>query len=265
MRPVRMVPEAAPVAELAAATLEPVTPRFRRVVVKLSGEALVGNGEFGIDPEVLSRVALEIKKAHDIGTEIAVMMGGGNIFRGLAGARRGMNRVTADLMGMLGTVINGLALRDALEAQGMPTRVQTAIEMHQVAEPYIRGRAIRHLEKGRVVVFCAGSGNPFFTTDTPAALRAAEIGADILIKATRVDGIYNADPERDPKAERFSTISYLEVLNLGLQVMDNTAVTLCMDNRLPLLVLDLFKPGNLAAAVRGEPVGTLVTDQPGIR
>jgi uridylate kinase len=236
-------------------------PRYRRVVVKLSGEALVGDGEFGIDPEVLDEVALEIKGAHAIGTEIAVMVGGGNIFRGLAGARRGMNRVTADLMGMLGTVINALALRDALEANGMPTRVQTAIEMHQVAEPYIRGRAIRHLEKGRVVVFCAGSGNPFFTTDTPAALRAAEIGADILIKATRVDGVYSADPEVDPKAERFSTISYMDVLNMGLQVMDNTAITLCMDNRLPLLVLDLFTKGNLARAVRGDAVGTLVTDQ----
>ena len=248
------LPELAAVAGSAA-------PRFRRVVVKLSGEALVGDGQFGIDPEVLDRVADEIKKAHDLGTEIAVMMGGGNIFRGLAGARRGMNRVTADLMGMLGTVINGLALRDALESHGMPTRVQTAIEMHQVAEPYIRGRAIRHLEKGRVVVFCAGSGNPFFTTDTPAAMRAAEIGADILIKATKVNGIFSADPESDPSAKRFSTISYLEVLNLGLQVMDNTAVTLCMDNRLPLLVLDLFTPGNLAAAVRGDSVGTLVTDE----
>ncbi|MHB1500464.1 MAG: UMP kinase [Candidatus Dormibacteria bacterium] len=260
-----MAPEPAAVADLASAANETARPHYRRVVVKLSGEALVGDGEFGIDPEVLDRVALEIKKAHDVGTEIAVMMGGGNIFRGLAGARRGMNRVTADLMGMLGTVINGLALRDALESHGMPTRVQTAIEMHQVAEPYIRGRAIRHLEKGRVVVFCAGSGNPFFTTDTPAALRAAEIGADILIKATRVDGIYSADPKLDPTAERFATISYLEVLNLGLQVMDNTAVTLCMDNRLPLLVLDLFLPGNLAAAVSGAPVGSLITDERGSR
>jgi uridylate kinase len=189
------------------------------------------------------------------------MVGGGNIFRGLAGAKRGMNRVTADLMGMLGTVINALALRDALEAHGMPTRVLTAIEMHQVAEPYIRGRAIRHLEKGRVVLFCAGSGNPFFTTDTPAALRAAEIGADLLIKATRVDGIYSADPEVDPTATRLPTLTYMQVLNLGLQVMDNTAITLCMDNRLPLLVLDLFTPGNIARAVRGEKVGSLVTDQ----
>jgi uridylate kinase len=189
------------------------------------------------------------------------MVGGGNIFRGLAGAKRGMNRVTADLMGMLGTVINALALRDALEAHGMPTRVLTAIEMHQVAEPYIRGRAIRHLEKGRVVLFCAGSGNPFFTTDTPAALRAAEIGAELLIKATRVDGIYSADPEVDPTATRLPTLTYMQVLNLGLQVMDNTAITLCMDNRLPLLVLDLFTPGNIARAVRGEKVGSLVTDQ----
>ncbi|MGA2872586.1 MAG: UMP kinase [Candidatus Dormibacteria bacterium] len=233
--------------------------RYRRVVIKISGEALVGDGQFGINPAVLGQVARELKGAHDAGAEIAVMVGGGNIFRGLAGAQRGMNRVTADLMGMLGTVINALALRDALEAEGMPTRVQTAIEMHQVAEPYIRGRAIRHMEKGRVVIFCAGSGNPFFTTDTPAALRAAEIGADLLIKATSVDGIYTADPKLDPTATRFRTLTYMEVLNMGLQVMDNTAITLCMDNRLPLLVLDLFTPGNIARAVRGEDVGTMVT------
>ena len=253
-----------PVTELTgtAVSSEPgVQPRYRRVVIKISGEALVGDGQFGIDPDVLDEVAREIKGAHDLGTEIAVMVGGGNIFRGLAGAKRGMNRVTADLMGMLGTVINALALRDALEAHGMPTRVLTAIEMHQVAEPYIRGRAIRHLEKGRVVLFCAGSGNPFFTTDTPAALRAAEIGAELLIKATRVDGIYSADPEVDPTATRLPTLTYMQVLNLGLQVMDNTAITLCMDNRLPLLVLDLFTPGNIARAVSGEEVGSLVTDQ----
>ena len=253
--------ESLPLTGVAGPDRQRAHPRYRRVVIKLSGEALVGDGGYGIDPLVLDTVALELQAAHQLGTEIAVMMGGGNIFRGLAGARRGMNRVTADLMGMLGTVINGLALRDALEAHGMPTRVQTAIEMHQVAEPYIRGRAIRHLEKGRVVIFCAGSGNPFFTTDTPAALRAAEIGADVLIKATRVDGVYSADPTKDPTAERFDTISYLDVLNRGLQVMDNTAITLCMDNRLPLLVLDLFTPGNLARAVSGERVGTLVTDQ----
>ncbi|HVC39608.1 MAG TPA: UMP kinase [Candidatus Dormibacteraeota bacterium] len=235
-------------------------PHYRRVVIKISGEALVGDGQFGIDPDVLDIVARELQGAHALGTEIAVMVGGGNIFRGLAGAQRGMNRVTADLMGMLGTVINALALRDALEAHGMATRVLTAIEMHQVAEPYIRGRAIRHLEKGRVVVFCAGSGNPFFTTDTPAALRAAEIGADLLIKATRVDGIYSADPEVDPSATRLPALTYMDVLNLRLQVMDNTAITLCMDNRLPLLVLDLFTPGNLSRAVRGEEVGSLVSD-----
>jgi uridylate kinase len=253
-----------PVTELtgtAVGTEVGAQPRYRRVVVKISGEALVGDGEFGIDPDVLDVVARELKGAHAAGAEIAVMMGGGNIFRGLAGAQRGMNRVTADLMGMLGTVINSLALRDALESHGMPTRVMTAIEMHQVAEPYIRGRAIRHLEKGRVVVFCAGSGNPFFTTDTPAALRAAEIGADLLIKATRVDGIYSADPKTDPAAKRIPTLTYMQVLNLGLQVMDNTAITLCMDNRLPLLVLDLFTPGNIARAVRGEEVGSLVIDK----
>ncbi|MGH7667362.1 MAG: UMP kinase [Candidatus Dormibacteria bacterium] len=253
-----------PLRELTQEGAEPElgrAPRYGRVVVKISGEALVGDGEFGIDPDVLDEVATELRGAHDLGAQIAVMVGGGNIFRGLAGAQRGMNRVTADLMGMLGTVINALALRDALEAHGMPTRVLTAIEMHQVAEPYIRGRAIRHLEKGRVVVFCAGSGNPFFTTDTPAALRAAEIGADLLIKATRVDGIYSADPKTDPQATRLPSLTYMQVLNLGLKVMDNTAITLCMDNRLPLLVLDLFKRGNIAKAVRGEPVGSLVTDQ----
>ncbi len=251
-----------PMTELRGEAVDPgLAPRYRRVVVKISGEALVGDGQFGIDPEVLDAVARELKGAHQAGTEIAVMVGGGNIFRGLAGAQRGMNRVTADLMGMLGTVINALALRDALEAHGMPTRVLTAIEMHQVAEPYIRGRAIRHLEKGRVVLFCAGSGNPFFTTDTPAALRAAEIGADLLIKATKVDGVYSSDPRTNPDARKFSYLSYMEVLNLGLQVMDNTAITLCMDNRMPLLVLDLFSPGNITRAVRGEEVGTLVSER----
>ncbi|MGH7609450.1 MAG: UMP kinase [Candidatus Dormibacteria bacterium] len=250
-----------PVTELTGERVEQASsPRYRRVVVKISGEALVGDGQFGIDPVVLDAVARELKGAHQVGTEIAVMVGGGNIFRGLAGAQRGMNRVTADLMGMLGTVINALALRDALEARGMATRVLTAIEMHQVAEPYIRGRAIRHLEKGRVVLFCAGSGNPFFTTDTPAALRAAEIGADLLIKATKVDGVYSSDPRTDPQARRFRSLSYMEVLNMGLQVMDNTAITLCMDNRLPLLVLDLFSPGSIARAVQGEDVGTLVSE-----
>ncbi|MGH7612399.1 MAG: UMP kinase [Candidatus Dormibacteria bacterium] len=251
-----------PMTELRGEAVDPgLAPRYRRVVVKISGEALVGDSQFGIDPEVLDAVARELKGAHQAGTEIAVMVGGGNIFRGLAGAQRGMNRVTADLMGMLGTVINALALRDALEAHGMPTRVLTAIEMHQVAEPYIRGRAIRHLEKGRVVLFCAGSGNPFFTTDTPAALRAAEIGADLLIKATKVDGVYSSDPRTNPDARKFSYLSYMEVLNLGLQVMDNTAITLCMDNRMPLLVLDLFSPGNITRAVRGEEVGTLVSER----
>ncbi|MGH7640861.1 MAG: UMP kinase [Candidatus Dormibacteria bacterium] len=235
--------------------------RYRRVVLKISGEALVGTGHFGIDPDVLERVAVEIGRAHRIGTQVAVMVGGGNIFRGLTAAQKGMNRVTADLMGMLGTVINALALRDALEAQGMPTRVLTAIEMHQVAEPYIRGRAIRHLEKGRVVLFGAGSGNPFFTTDTPAALRAAEIGADLLIKATRVNGVYSADPKTDKGATLLPHLSYMQVLNRRLQVMDNTAITLCMDNRLPLLVLDLFKEGNIAKAVLGQNVGSLVSDE----
>ncbi len=252
-----------PAAELAGTPGLPTPaslPRYRRVVVKISGEALVGGAQFGIDPEVLTVVAREIKGAQTLGCEVAVVVGGGNIFRGLAGAQRGLNRVTADQMGMLGTVINALALRDALVDQDVATRVQTAIEMHQVAEPFIRGRAIRHLEKGRVVILCAGSGNPFFTTDTAGALRAAEIGADLLIKATRVDGIYSADPRRDPSATLFRRISYMDVLNRGLQVMDNTAITLCMDNQLPLLVLNLFQPGNIARAVRGEEVGSLVID-----
>jgi uridylate kinase len=252
-----------PLAELkgtAVSSEPPVLPHYRRVVIKISGEALVGDGEFGIDPDVLDVVARELGGAHALGTEIAVMVGGGNIFRGLAGAQRGMNRVTADLMGMLGTVINALALRDALEAHGMPTRVLTAIEMHQVAEPYIRGRAIRHLEKGRVVVFCAGSGNPFFTTDTPAALRAAEIGAELLCKGTHsgVDGVYSADPKLDPNATRYDEISFMEVINRDLRVMDLTAITFCKDNDLPIRVFDLMIPGNIPRALSGEQIGTLV-------
>jgi len=235
-------------------------PAYRRVVLKLSGEALMGDRPFGIAPPVLGKVAAEVDRAHQVGTELAIVVGGGNIFRGLAAAEQGLSRVTGDYMGMLATVINALALRDALQAQGLETRVQSAIEMHQVAEPFIRGRAIRHLEKGRVVIFSAGSGNPYFTTDTAAALRAAEIGADLLIKATKVDGIYSADPVLEPGATRFSRLSYLEVLNRGLQVMDNTAITLCMDNRLPVLVLDLFSEGSIERALRGEPTGTLVDD-----
>ncbi len=234
--------------------------RYRRVVLKLSGEALMGDRPFGIAPQVLVQVAAEIARAHRVGTQIAVVVGGGNIFRGLAAAEQGLSRVTGDYMGMLATAINALALRDAIQGQGLETRVQSAIEMHQVAEPFIRGRAIRHLEKGRVVIFSAGSGNPYFTTDTAAALRAAEIGADLLIKATKVDGIYSADPRLDPDATRFARLSYLEVLNRGLQVMDSTAITLCMDNRLPVLVLDLFTEGSIARALRGEPTGTLVDD-----
>ncbi len=234
--------------------------RFRRVVIKVSGEALMGDRPFGIAPSALHAVAAEVRAAHELGAQIAVVVGGGNIFRGLAVAEQGIRRVTGDYMGMLATVINALALRDALQAAGLEPRVQSAIEMHAVAEPFIRGRAIRHLEKGRVVVLGAGSGNPYFTTDTAAALRAAEMDADLLIKATRVDGIYSSDPSQDPTATRFTRLAYLEVLNRGLAVMDSTAITLCMDNRLPILVCDLLAPGNLSRAVRGEPVGTLVDD-----
>ncbi|HUY61527.1 MAG TPA: UMP kinase [Candidatus Dormibacteraeota bacterium] len=244
----------------AALAPSPAPARFRRVVIKVSGEALMGDRSFGIAPSALHAVAAEVRAAHELGVQIAVVVGGGNIFRGLAVAEQGLRRVTGDYMGMLATVINALALRDALQAAGLEPRVQSAIEMHAVAEPFIRGRAIRHLEKGRIVVLGAGSGNPYFTTDTAAALRAAEIDADLLIKATRVDGIYSADPSQDPAATRFTRLAYLEVLNRGLAVMDSTAITLCMDNGLPILVCNLFAAGSISRAVRGEPVGTLVDD-----
>jgi uridylate kinase len=236
--------------------------RYSRVVLKLSGEAFADTSiGYGIDAQVVQRIADEVAAARrDLGVEIAVVVGGGNIFRGMAGAKRGMDRARADYMGMLATVINALALQDALEADDQPTRVQTAIAMAQVAEPFIPRRAIRHLEKGRVVVFAAGTGNPYFTTDTTAALRAAEIGAEAILKGTHsgVDGIYSADPLQHPDAEKLHEVSHFEVLNRRLEVMDSTAITFCMDNRLPIIVFDVMEPGNIARALVGEPIGTLV-------
>lgn len=233
-------------------------PKYRRVVLKLSGEALAGSAGFGIDPEVVDRIAREVVEVHRLGVELAIVVGGGNIWRGLAGAAKGMDRATADYMGMLATVINALALQDAIEKYGVETRVQTAIEMREVAEPYIRRRAIRHLEKGRVVIFAAGTGNPFFTTDTAAALRAAEIEADAVLRATRTEGIYDADPRQNPDARLFEEITYLDVLQRGLKAMDATATSLCMDNQIPMVVFDIRQPGNIVRVVRGERVGTVV-------
>ncbi|HJO18586.1 MAG: UMP kinase [Vicinamibacterales bacterium] len=234
------------------------SPAYQRVILKLSGEALLGPESFGIDPNVTTQIAEEIAAVHRLGVEVAIVIGGGNIFRGLAATARGMDRGTADYMGMLATVINALALQDALEQIQVVTRVVTAVEMRAVAEPFIRRRAIRHLEKRRVVVFAAGTGNPYFTTDTAAALRAMEIRADVILKGTKVDGIYTADPLKDPEATRFDSISYIEVLEQGLKVMDATAISLCMDNSLPIVVFNIQQPGNLMRAIMGESVGSLV-------
>jgi uridylate kinase len=228
------------------------------VLLKLSGEALMSEGGYGIDPAVLHAVAAEIKDVHALGCELAIVIGGGNIFRGLAGSAHGMDRASADYMGMLATVINALALQDALERAGVMTRVLSAITMQQIAEPYIRRRAVRHLEKARVVIFAAGTGNPFFTTDTAASLRAVEISARVILKATNVDGIYDADPKTSPGARRFRELSHMEVLNRHLKVMDSTAISLCMDNGLPIIVFDLHAPGNIKRAVCGEAIGTIV-------
>jgi len=233
-------------------------PRYRRVLLKLSGEVLGGDKGFGIDTEEMKRIASEIREAKEAGVEIAIVVGGGNIFRGLAGSAKGMDRATADYMGMIATVINALALQDALEKLGVPTRVQTAIEMREVAEPYIRRRAIRHLEKGRIVIFACGTGNPFFSTDTAAALRAAEIGAEAILKATKVDGVYDVDPQIHKDAVKFSRLEYLEVLNRGLRVMDSTAISLCMDNEIPVIVFNIKVPGNLLKIIKGEDIGTCV-------
>ncbi|MCS6837448.1 MAG: UMP kinase [Bdellovibrionaceae bacterium] len=233
---------------------------YQRVLLKLSGEALAQDQGHGINLKVLQQLAEDIKEAYDLGVQIGIVIGGGNIFRGVAASTQGMDRASSDYMGMLATVINSLALQDALEKNQVPTRVQTAIHMAAIAEPYIRRRAIRHLEKNRVVIFAAGTGNPFFTTDTAAALRAMEIGAQVLMKATKVDGIYDSDPKINPEARKFDRISYIEVLNRGLKIMDLTAVSLCMDNKLPILSFDMTVPGNIARAIRGENIGSLVTN-----
>lgn len=232
--------------------------KYKRVLLKLSGDFMAGEAEFGIDPVAVDGVAEQIKRALELDVQIAIVIGAGNIWRGSGALARGMERATADYMGMVATVINVLALQDSLERMGVITRAQTAIEMRQVAEPYIRRRAIRHLEKGRVVIFGAGTGNPYFTTDTAAALRAMEINAEILLKATKVDGIYDDDPLKNSAAKRFERLSYIEALNMGLKVMDSTALSLCMDNNLPLMVFKLAPPDSLVRAILGEPIGTIV-------
>lgn len=232
--------------------------KYRRILLKLSGEALAGDQGYGIDPVVITGIAAEIKEVVNMGVEVALVIGGGNIFRGLAASSKGMDRASADYMGMLATVMNSLAMQDALEKQEVDTRVQSAIEMQQIAEPYIRRRAVRHLEKGRVVIFSAGTGNPYFTTDTAASLRAMEINADVIIKATRVDGVYSADPEKDSAAVKLPKLTYLEVLQRGLQVMDATATSLCMDNNLPMIIFDMTTSGNIKKVVLGEQIGTIV-------
>ncbi len=234
--------------------------KYKRILLKLSGEALAGPGGTGIDASEAEAIASRIKEVHEMGVQVAAVIGAGNLWRGRQGLERGMDRATADYMGMLGTMMNALALMDALERMGVTTRVQSAIEMRAVAEPYIRRRAIRHLEKGRVVILGAGTGNPYFSTDTAAALRAMEIDADVLIKATKVDGVYDSDPKTNPNARKFDRLTYIEVLNRRLEVMDSTAISLCMENHLPILVLNLWDPSALLRALRGETVGTLVTE-----
>ncbi len=241
----------------ASASASPLTPR--RVLLKLSGEALMGEHDYGIDPGIVREIARQLASAAADGTEIAVVVGGGNIFRGLAASARGMDRATGDYMGMLATVMNGLAIQDALEQAGRPTRVMSAIAMNEIAEPYIRRRAVRHLEKGRVVVMVAGTGNPYFTTDTAATLRAVEIHAQVILKATRVDGVYDADPEVHPDARRFAEIDYTELLSSRLQALDATAVSLAMDNDMPIVVFDMTVEGNIELAIRGERIGTLIS------
>ena len=233
-------------------------PKYKRILLKISGEALAGDLGYGIDPEIISGIADEIKEIVALGVEVALVIGGGNIFRGVAAASRGMDRASADYMGMMATIINCVAMQDALEKADVDTRVQSAIVVQEVAEPYIRRRAVRHLEKGRVVIFAAGTGNPYFTTDTAASLRAMEIGAEVILKATKVDGIYSADPLKDKDAVKFSELTYLDVLKRGLQVMDATATSLCMDNNLPIIIFDLTGHGNIKKVVTGEEIGTIV-------
>lgn len=235
-------------------------PYFDRVLIKLSGEALQGSAEYGIAPNTLEHLASEIIEIRELDVEVAIVIGGGNIFRGVAGSAAGMDRASADYMGMLATVINALALQDAIENLGVPTRVQTALEIKEVAEPYIRRRAMRHLEKERIVIFGAGTGNPYFTTDTAAALRAMEVHADVILKGTKVDGVYDSDPEESDDAELYDRLSYIDVLSQNLGVMDSTAVSLCMDNDLPIIVFNLRKPGNMEGVIMGEQIGTLISD-----
>jgi uridylate kinase len=235
-----------------------VTPVYKRILLKLSGEALAGQQGYGIDPDVLSGIAAEIRDVVELGVQVALVIGGGNIFRGIAASSAGMDRASADYMGMLATVINSLAMQDALEKIGVSTRVQSAIAMQEVAETYIRRRAVRHLEKGRVVIFGAGTGNPYFTTDTAASLRAMEINAQVILKGTKVDGVYSADPKKDPTAKRYDELTYIDVLQQGLQVMDATATSLCMDNHLPIVVFDLTTPGNIKKVISGQTIGTIV-------
>ena len=239
-------------------TANKIVMKYKRILLKLSGEALMGDRQYGIDPKRLSEYADEIKQIHDLGVEIAIVIGGGNIFRGVAGASNGMDRVQGDYMGMLATVINGMALQGALEEKGMLTRLQTALKIEAIAEPYIKRRAVRHLEKRRIVIFGAGTGNPYFTTDTAAVLRGIEVDADVILKGTRVDGVYNADPEKNPDAVKFDTISFDDVLAKGLNVMDTTAFTLSQENKLPIIVFDMNKEGNLLKICKGENVGTVV-------
>jgi uridylate kinase len=235
-------------------------PKYRRVMLKLSGEALLGKREHGISPETCYAIAEELKEVKQLDVQLAIVIGGGNIFRGIAGTKHGLDRTTGDYMGMLATVINALALLDALEKNGVHTRVQSAIEMRSVAEPFIRRRAMRHLEKGRVVIFAAGTGSPYFSTDTTAALRASEIDADVLLKATKVDGVYDSDPMKNPGAKRFEKLSYMDALKNRLNVMDSTAFSLCMDNKIPIVVFNLFKHGNIKRVILGDPIGTLVSE-----
>jgi uridylate kinase len=235
--------------------------RYGRVLLKLSGEALMGPLQYGIDPEVVRSIATQVAEAHQGGVEMAIVVGGGNIFRGLKAAASGMDRATADYVGMLATVMNGLAIQDALERLDCPTRVMSAIAMNEICEPYIRRRAVRHLEKGRAIVLVAGTGNPYFTTDTAATLRAVEIHAEVILKATRVDGVYDADPEKEPGARRFDRITYTDLLSNRLKALDATAVSLAMDNQMPIVVFDMTQPGNIVRAVRGEPIGTLIAGE----
>ena len=237
---------------------EKTIPKYKRVLLKLSGEALQGPGQFGISSEVIEYVSEEIKSIHSLGIETAIVIGGGNIFRGISSSSKGMDRSTADYMGMLATVINALALQDFLERKGLSTRVQTALEIKQVAEPFIKRRAIRHLEKGRIVIFASGTGNPFFTTDTAATLRALQMGADIIMKATKVDGIYDKDPVKNKDASKFAELTYMEILKKGLKVMDATSISLCMEGNIPIVVFDLFEKGNIEKIISGEKVGTIV-------